>query len=85
MSDTIIRTRRSGEEELAKYMRTSNSLEELKKRPEELNPNKLETYLSEEDFQVSLIICVMYMYLIDDVHYTLSLQYTCTLEVCINN
>ena len=54
MSDTIIRTRRSGEEELAKYTRTSYSLEELKKsRPEELNPNKLETYLSEEDFQVS--------------------------------
>ena len=53
MSDTIIRTRRSGEEELAKYMRTSYSLEELKKRPEELNPNKLETYLSEEDFKVS--------------------------------
>ena len=41
---------------LAKYTRTSYSLEELKKRPEELNPNKLETYLSEEDFQVSLII-----------------------------
>ena len=56
MSDTIIRTRRSSEEELAKYTRTSYSLEELKKRPEELNPNKLETYLSEEDFQVSLII-----------------------------
>ena len=31
-------------------------VQELKKRPEELNPNKLETYLSEEDFQVSLII-----------------------------
>ena len=38
---------------VAKYTRTSYSLEELKKRPEELNPNKLETYLSEEDFQVS--------------------------------
>ncbi|XP_019857289.1 PREDICTED: supervillin-like [Amphimedon queenslandica] len=48
---TIVRSRRSGEEEFSKYTRTSYSLEELKKRPEELNHNKLETYLSDKDFQ----------------------------------
>ncbi|XP_011406645.2 PREDICTED: uncharacterized protein LOC100639454 [Amphimedon queenslandica] len=47
----IVRSRRSGEEEFSKYTRTSYSLEELKKRPEELNHNKLETYLSDKDFQ----------------------------------
>ena len=46
------RFRALAEEELTKYTRASYSLEELQKKPEELNPNKLETYLSDNDFQV---------------------------------
>ena len=42
------------EDELAKYSRTRFTLEELSKRPvpEGVDPSKLETYLSDEEFKV---------------------------------
>ena len=46
-------TRVSAEKELAKYNRKSYSLQELLKRPEEVDPSKLETYLSDEEFEVT--------------------------------
>lgn len=41
------------EDELLKYERTQFSLEELKKRPlpEGVDPSRLETYLSDEEFK----------------------------------
>ena len=43
------------EKELAKYTRKTYTVEELRKRPEEVDQKCLETYLSDKDFVVSSV------------------------------
>ena len=52
---TVVPKRVDVELELSKYSRTEFKLAELKQKPlpEGVDPSKLETYLSNEDFRVS--------------------------------
>jgi hypothetical protein len=54
--DSPIPDRVLAETEFAKYTRAFYTLDELKSRPPEIDHNKLESYLSDEDFKVFLFV-----------------------------